>query len=264
MLIDYHVHGLAHGEYNYDYEWLSLFVEKARQENLQGIGLAEHDEFRHLINFALLEQLQQENPDIKIRIGLEVDYIPGREPVIRSIKAEHDWDYLIGSVHFIDDWAFDHPDHKDKFDNTDIDEIYFNYFKLVRLAVETNCFDIVGHLDLIKIWGHKPAKKTLLHYAYPVLEVIKDADIAVEINTGGLRKPVNQMYPALEIIDKMKAMNIKILFGSDAHHPDQVGMCFEQAVFLAQKAGYQELVYFTQHQAAKAQLNYKRQGKGIE
>ncbi len=256
MLNDYHIHALAHGEYSYEYEWLRLFIEKARQQHLNSIGFSEHDEFRHLINFSLVHQLQEEVPEIGIKIGLEVDYIPGRENEIGLIKDEYDWDYLIGSVHFIKGWAFDHPDHKDRFNNNDIDEIYYNYFELVRQAVEANCFDIIGHLDLVKIWGHKPREKTLLHYANPVLEVIKDANTAVEINTSGLRKPVGQMYPAIEIIQKMKAMNIPILFGSDAHHPDQIGMNFDQAVLIAQQAGYNDFVYFSHRKTKKAQIEF--------
>jgi len=256
LLIDHHIHALAHGEYSYQYEWLRLFIEKTRQQHLNGIGFTEHDEFRHLINISLLHQLQEENPGIEIKIGLEVDFIPGRENEINIIKAEHDWDYLIGSVHFIEGWAFDHPDHKDRFNNNNIDEIYFNYFALVRQAVEANCFDIVGHLDLVKLWGHTPREKSLLHYALPVLEAIKDADMAVEINTSGLRKPVRQMYPALEILQKMKAMDIPIIFGSDAHHPDQVGLDFDQAALLAQRAGYKELVYFSHRKATKIPIDF--------
>ena len=256
MLNDYHIHALAHGEYKYSYEWLQLFIEKALQQQLNEIGFAEHDEFRHLIDFALVSQLKERFTDIKIKMGLELDYLPGREDEINKIKAEHDWDYLIGSVHFIEGWAFDHPDHKGRFTTDDIDEIYFNYFKLVGKAVEANCFDIVGHFDLVKIWGYRPTRNQLLHYVQPVLESVKDAGIAVEINTSGLRKPVREIYPAMEIINKMKSMNIPILFGSDAHHPEQVGMDIKEAALIAQRAGYNEMVSFSQRKAMRLQIEF--------
>lgn len=244
MLNDYHIHALSHGEYKHTIDWLSLFVKKAQQERLSEIGFAEHDEFRHLISFDNIQHLKGQFPDIKIRIGLEVDYIPGREEEIKLIKDSHDWDYLIGSVHFIDDWAFDHPDHKGKFNVSDIDEIYYKYFMLVKQAVETNYFDVVGHLDLVKIWGNRPLAETTSYYVKPVLEIIKDSGMAVEINSSGLRKPVKEIYPAPEIITQMYSMEIPILFGSDAHHPDQVGMDYQEAVLHAKRAGYHEIVVF--------------------
>lgn len=255
MLNDYHIHALSHGEYKYEYDWLRLFVDKARQQHLRGIGFSEHDELRHLIDSDLVKQLQSENPDMEIRMGLEVDYIPGRDEEIKSIMEENDWDYLIGSVHFINGWAFDHPDHKSRFDLEDIDEVYYNYFNLLRQSVESNYFDIVGHMDLVKIWGHKPMDQTILHYAKPVLDAIKDTGMAVEINTGGLRKPVKEIYPAGKILAMMKAMEINILFSSDAHHPDQVGMNFDQALLLAQRAGYQESVDFYKREIQKRRLS---------
>jgi histidinol-phosphatase (PHP family) len=254
LLADYHIHVLSHGEYKYEYDWLGLFIDKAHEQDLGGIGFSEHDGLRHLIDFDLVQQMRDENPDIEIKMGLEIDYIPGREEEILAITAEHDWDYLIGSVHFINGWAFDHPDHRDLFATQDLDEIYCNYFKLLQQAVETRYFDIVGHLDLIKIWGHKPPKKTLLEYAQPVLETVKDAGMAVEVNTNGLRKPVREIYPAREIIAAMKAMDINILLSSDAHHPDQVGQGFEQAVSMVRQTGYRDLAHFYQRKMTTTQI----------
>lgn len=254
MLNDYHIHALSHGEYNYTWDWLCQFVEKAQKEQLAEIGFAEHDEFRHLINFDIIRQLREQFPSIKVKLGLEVDYMRDRENEIREIEASCDWDYLIGSVHFIDGWAFDHPDYKGRFATDDIDEVYFNYFNLVKQAVEANHFDIVGHLDLVKIWGYKPGKNSLLYYAEPVLESIKDAGMAVEINTSGLRKPVGEIYPAPDIINKMKSMDIPVLFGSDAHQPEQVGMDYKKAALIAKKAGYNEIVNFSHRKAQKVKI----------
>ena len=156
MLADYHIHVLSHGEYKYEYDWLGLFIDKAREQNLGGIGFSEHDELRHLIDFDLVKQMRDENPDIEIKMGLEIDYIPGREEEIRSIIAEHDWDYLIGSVHFINGWAFDHPDYRNLFATQDLDEIYGKYFNLLQQAVETRYFDIAGHVPLSGLFFRHP------------------------------------------------------------------------------------------------------------
>ena len=99
-------------------------------------------------------------------------------------------------------------------------------------------------------------RNPLLHYAQPVLESVKDAGIAVEINTSGLRKPVREIYPAIEIINKMKVMNIPILFGSDAHYPEQVGMDIKEAALIAQRVGYNEIVCFSQRKAVSSQIEF--------
>ena len=112
MLQDYHVHALAHGEYQYTYEWLKQFLITARERQIFELGFAEHDEFVSQIDTSVLKRLQEEFPDIKLRLGLEVDYIPGREDYIQQLEQSCDFDYIIGSVHFIDGWGFDHPDFR--------------------------------------------------------------------------------------------------------------------------------------------------------
>lgn len=247
MLVDYHVHAVAHGEYAYTKAWIDQFIQNARQRKLREIGFTEHDEYQFMIDFPLLESLQQEYTDVQIRLGLEVDYIPGRENQIKQILSQYNYDYIIGSVHFIDGWGFDHPDFKQGFKNQDIDEIYEQYFKLVMAAAESKLFDVVGHMDLIKIWGHRPVKKQVSYYVEPVLKSIKEAGMVIEINSSGLRKPVGEIYPAPEILGMMFALDVPITLGSDAHHPDQLGEGLEEAVLQAKKAGYRYINRLQNH-----------------
>lgn len=244
MLWDYHVHAAAHGEYDYSPEWISRFLENARKLGLKEIGFSEHDEYRELVDHELIAKIQGQFPEPRIRIGLEVDYIPGREQVIEKFLASVNYDYVIGSIHFINGWGFDHPDFRQEFDARDIDEIYSAYFNLVKKAAESGLFDIMGHIDLIKIWGHRPCKRNIAFYLEPVLRSIKAQGIVIEINSSGMRKPVGEIYPAPEIIDMMSALDIPITFGSDAHHPDQIGEGLEQATRLAYRAGYRKAVRF--------------------
>lgn len=243
-MLDYHVHAAAHGEYSYTREWISQFLNNARQKGIEEIGFSEHDEFRSLIDFALIEKLRAESRDIRIRSGLEIDYIPGREQIIKEIIAEYNYDYLIGSVHFIDTWGFDHPDFKQHFDDRDIDEIYQEYFSLVKDAVETGLFDVVGHIDLIKIWGHRPKENDVLYYVEPVLRSVKEAGMVIEINSSGLRKAVGEIYPSREILQMLHDLNIPITLGSDAHHPIQLGEGLQEAVNLALASGFSQVVRF--------------------
>lgn len=244
MLLDYHVHAVAHGEYDYSPAWIGKFLARASEFGLQEIGLAEHDEYRKLVNHALIAEIQGQFPGLRIRRGLEVDFIPGREQVIKDFLACGNYDYVIGSVHFIDGWGFDHPDYRQGFESRDVDEIYQAYFNLVKQAVESELFDIMGHIDLIKIWGHRPSRHNIAFYLDPVLKSIKAQGIVIEINSGGMRKPVGEIYPGPEILNMMKALDIPITLGSDAHHPDQVGEGLQQAAHLACQAGYRKVVRF--------------------
>ena len=246
MLQDYHVHALAHGEYQYTYDWLKKFLTIARERQITELGFAEHDEFISQIDTNVLKRLQEEFPDIQLRLGLEVDYIPGREDYIQQIIHSYDFDYIIGSVHFIDGWGFDHPDFRHLFEGKDIDRVYGRYFELVQMAVKSGLFDIIGHLDLIKIWGYRPQQNNIMFHVEPLLNSIKAADMIIEINSAGLRKPVGELYPQQEIIDLMASKQIAATLGSDAHHPGQVGEGLQEFRGVLLNAGFTHLVSLQQ------------------
>ncbi len=248
MLQDYHIHALAHGEYQYTYDWLRTFVIAARERGITELGFSEHDEYLSRIDLAVLQRLRQEFPDMNIRLGLEVDFIPGREEHIREISRQYDFDYLIGSIHFIDGWGFDHPDFSHLFTGKDIDQIYRSYFELVHRAVKSGLFDVVGHLDLIKIWGHRPRKHSVKHYVEPLLNSIKAAGMVIEINSAGLRKPVKEIYPAPELVDLIFSRGIAVTLGSDAHHPAQLGEGLPEARQMLIDAGFKSIAGFDQRQ----------------
>ena len=261
MLQDYHVHALAHGEYQYTYDWLKKFLTTARQRKINELGFAEHDEFISQIDTTVLKRLQEEFPDIKLRLGLEVDYIPGREDYIRQLSQSYDFDYIIGSVHFIDGWGFDHPDFRHLFEERDIDQVYSRYFELVQMAVKSGLFDIIGHLDLIKIWGHRPRQHNVMFYVEPLLNSIKAARMLIEINSAGLRKPVGEIYPQQEIIDLMASKQIAVTLGSDAHHPRQVGEGLQKVQGVLINAGFTRIASLQQRQVKMQSLNYRPEGE---
>ncbi|MGI5920807.1 MAG: histidinol-phosphatase HisJ family protein [Syntrophomonadaceae bacterium] len=244
MLVDYHIHGVAHGEYEYSFEWIEQFVLNAHQKGITEIGLCEHDEFGDRINLDVITAVQSRHPEVKIRLGLEADYVPGQNDQIRKRVSAYHYDYIIGSVHFIDGWGFDHPDFRDRFDQYDIDEVYAAYFSLVERMIKSGWFDVVGHLDLVKIWGHRPRTGSVLTWLEPVLKAVKNSDMVVEINSAGLRKPVQEIYPSSEIIKAMFELNVPITIGSDAHLPGQVGEGFHQAVETITAAGYRSIIRF--------------------
>lgn len=247
-MLDYHIHVAAHGEYKYTDDWLNLYLAAARKRGINDLGLLEHDEFLSEVDVNLLRCLTAQHPDMLIRRGLEVDYIPGREKDIKQIMTGLKLDYVIGSIHFIDGWGFDHPDYRNRFDHQDIDEVYANYYNLVGQAAHSGLFDIIGHIDLVKIWGHRPVKTDVISCLEPVLKDIKRGGLVVEINSAGLRKPVGEIYPQQEIIEALFTANIPITLGSDAHHPDQVGEGLDQARMAAARAGYRYVTGFDRRQ----------------
>lgn len=244
MLVDYHIHAAAHGEYEYSREWIEQFVLSARRRGIKEIGLSEHDEFSARVNMDVIKAVQAKYNDVKIRLGLEADFVPGNEDQIRQKITAADYDYVIGSIHYINNWGFDHPDYKDRFDHYDIDEIYAAYFNLVEEMVKSRLFDMVGHMDLVKIWGHRPKIRSITNYVEPILNIVKESGMVVEINSAGLRKPVKEIYPAEEIVRQMFNLNIPITLSSDAHHPDQVGEGFNESISLAAKCGYRSIIKF--------------------
>ena len=180
---------------------------------------------------------------IPILFGGEADYLPGNEKEVEALAAAYPFDYLIGSVHFVGDWAFDHPAAAPEFARWDRRKLYETYFGLVREAVRTGLFDVVGHVDLIKKFGHHLAGDWSDIVAALCAEM-RRGDVAMEINTAGFDKPVGEQYASEQIVQAAFAAGVPILFGSDAHAPREVGRYFDRAVALARRAGYTSYACF--------------------
>ena len=206
---------------------------------------------------AQVRQAQKDFPNLTIRLALEVDYLPGSENWIRGLAARHPWDYFIGSVHYVsDDWAIDNPQKTSEWEKRDAFEVWSAYFERLTQAAETGCFEIIGHADLPKKFGHRPnhdpgcaggfaeASCTPLYEKF--LNAAKKNNCAIELNTAGLRKDCGEIYPSRQILELAFQKGVPITFGSDAHAPEEVGMNFAEAIQLARSVGYQEGCRFTQ------------------
>jgi histidinol-phosphatase (PHP family) len=191
-----------------------------------------------------VRRAQKDFPQLAIRLSLEVDYLPGHEDWIRELAARHPWDYLIGSVHYVSDsWAIDNPHKLSEWKNRDAFEVWSAYFERLTMAAETGFFEIIGHADLPKKFGHRPTRDcTPLYEAF--LNAAKTRGCAIELNTAGLRKDCREIYPSREILHLAFQKDVPITFGSDAHAPEEVGMNFAEAVQLARDAGYSEALTF--------------------
>ena len=188
----------------------------------------------------ILNAKQKYADKITILLGYEVDYLKGHMDA-RVLNAEVD--YLIGSVHFIDEWGFDNPEFIGRYENENINEIWQKYFSAIEEMAKSELFDIVGHLDLIKVFKFMPTKD-IKEMAKDALRAIKNADMVLEINAAGYRKPVGEAYPSKELLQEAYRLGIPVTFSSDAHKPEQVGMYDKEVIALAKEVGYTECAFF--------------------
>jgi len=193
-----------------------------------------------------VRKAQKDHPGLTIKLALEVDYLPGHEPWIRDLAARHPWDYFIGSVHYVSDaWDLDNPKKISEWKKRDPLEVWTAYFERLTRAAESGLFEIIGHADLPKKFCFYPQTDcTPLFDRF--LAAARQHDVAIEINTAGLRKDCKEMYPSRQIVQMAAQRGVALTFASDAHAPGEVGMNFAEAVELARSAGYTHRRRFTQ------------------
>lgn len=240
MPADYHIHGLAHEGPPHTVERLLPYVEAARAAGLTEVGFADHDRYLDGLDFSVFPELEWLT-GMPVRAGLEVDFRPGKDH--HRELAGRPWDYLIGSVHAIGAWEFDRAGQEAGFAAWDIDELYTTYFNLVAQAAATGLFQIIGHLDLIKIYGHRP-RRPVLELAEPAFRAIARSGAAIEVNTAGLFKPVGESYPSRELLERAFSLHIPVTIGSDAHAPAEVGRERDRLRELLHRIGYTSLATF--------------------
>ena len=191
----------------------------------------------------MIAELQDGSPPA-VFFGAEADYYPSCRNHLSHWLPAGGFDLVIGSIHYLGNWGFDNPDEMEGWKSVDVRGVWKKYFSLLSEAADSGLFDVVGHIDLPKKFGHRLKDKDLKEMAQPVLDRIAAAGMAVELNTGGLRKPVAEIYPSPLLLSLIRERDIRICFGSDAHEPGQVGMDFDKALMLAREIGYTEFVRF--------------------
>jgi histidinol-phosphatase (PHP family) len=240
---------------------------QAIQAGLREMGFSDHspmprddfDEWRMKASqldeyVAKVEAARRAHPGLTIRLALEVDYLPGYEDWIRDLAARHPWDYFIGSVHYVSEsWAIDSPYALSNWKDRDPFEVWTAYFERLTMAAESKLFDIIGHADLCKKFCFYP-KEDCGPLFTRFLEAARRAGVAIELNTSGLRKDCQEIYPSLRIARQAAELGIPITFGSDAHAPGEVGLNFAEAVQLARKAGYTQCCRFTRRQREMVEI----------
>ncbi|CAM4514219.1 histidinol-phosphatase (PHP family) [Paenibacillus endophyticus] len=263
-------------EGSFSEHWIETYMTAGQLRGIERFGIVDHlyrfDEFRNyyerymtLDNSDLgrlqhnwLEQVRIGSIDeylsvvqktqkkgYPISLGVEADFFPGGEVELKKLLDQYELDYVIGSVHFIDGWGFDNPELQHLFEKRNLLDLYAQGFEHVKQAARSGIFDIIAHLDNLKVFNYRPKEADMLELYDDVAKTLKEADVASEINTGlAYRYPVKEMCPNPTFLNRLYAHGVPITLGSDSHFPDDIGTMLEEAEQLARDTGYTEIVYF--------------------
>ena len=188
-----------------------------------------------------IETLRNQINRIKIKIGLEVDYFEGKEREISCYLNPLPLDYIIGSVHYLGEKTVDFG--AVFYEGKSIDRLFESYFHSVSAAAASGLFDIIGHCDLIRIYGFKPSSDQEPLYRM-LAKTMKIHDVAFELNTNGRNRPLADFYPDRKFLHVFREENVPVCVNSDAHMPSRVGQYFDEAYELLRYVGFNEMAVF--------------------
>jgi histidinol-phosphatase (PHP family) len=181
----------------------------------------------------------------EVLLGIEADWIPGHELLVGGALRAHAFDVVLGSVHFIDGWAFDDPDQMDGYRAWSTDALWARYFEDVATAASTGLFDVMAHPDLVKKLGSRSVCDPTAWYE-ELASVFAECGVAIEVNTGGLRYACAEVYPAMDLLRACRQRGVPVTMGSDAHTPSDVGSRLHEARTILKEAGYHEVLVWRQ------------------
>jgi len=265
MLTDYHVHLRPDDPDTPASRYFTpanaeRYREVASERGVQELGVAEHvhrftaalDVWQHPFwRASAVDDLDayvgfvREETDLKL--GIEADYIAGREDRMANLLEAHEWDYVVGSVHFLGDHAVDFDDETGVWRHeTSAERVWRRYFEAIAESATCGLFDIISHPDLVKIWGSgRPVPSKDPRYFYePAVEAMLEGGVAMEVSTAGLRKPVGEIYPSRAFLEMAVDAGVPIALSSDAHVPEQLAFRYDDAVKLLSECGVRQLCVF--------------------
>jgi len=222
-----HIHRFVQSLEIWDHPWYRYWA----QDDL--------DEYCHFIR------------DQGLKLGIEADYLVGREDRVANVLEGRPWDYVVGSVHFVGEDAVDvhgEPDWEafDIWRGGDPEKVWTRYFETLGEAARTGMFDILAHPDLVKVFGERvPVPDGDLRRFYErAMDGIAESDVVIEVSTAGLRKPAGEIYPAAPFLRMCLEAGRPVALSSDAHTPEQLGHEYERAVEWLADLGVTELAVF--------------------
>lgn len=270
MIVDYHMHLRDPDErIEHTVEAVERFVEAAAGRGVDELGFTEHVYYFTQTRELWTEPYQVERcvydiekyvgavvdakeRGLPVKLGLEVDYAVGRERETADLLAPYPWDYLLGSVHFVDGFPVDmEPGLVDRLGPH---EAWRRYFVWLRNAARSGLFDSLSHPDLVKHHGPRPDDEAVRWLHEETADAIDAAGVCIEVSSAGLHKPVGELYPDPPLLEACHARGVPITTASDAHVPRNAGRDLDRAIELARRAGYETVTVFDQRQRRQEPL----------
>lgn len=251
MLVSYH----THSRWSDGKSTILDHIRAAGEMGLDEIGISDHyvltpDGVQQYFGMPLgrlddyVEDVQssagEATDGLVVRLGLEVDYFPETEEAIRELLNSQPFDYVIGSIHFVNGFPIDDAvEPWEKLDQQGRNDAIRGYWIRLRQMAESRLFDIAGHLDLTKKFGFY-STDDLAPEINAALDAIVGADMAFEVNTSGWYKPCREAYPGPSIIQECFNRRIPVIVTSDAHHSEHLIRGYEEAYTLIKEIGFME------------------------
>ncbi len=264
MLTDYHVHLRPDGPGTPASQYFTAgnaerYREAATEKGIAELGVAEHvyrftdalevwdhELWRDNARDDLTDYCGWVKEETDLKLGIEADFVPGREDRMAALLDGRPWDFVVGSIHFLGEGALDY-DKYDVWTRADsADRVWRTYFEWLAEAATCGLYDVLAHPDLVKHWGsRRPQPEKDRRYYYDIaMEGIAASGIAVELSTAGLRKPVGELYPSEPFLEMVVDAGNPIVLSSDAHTPDHLGYGYEQALAQLERLGVTEIGVF--------------------
>ena len=274
MIVDYHMHlrGPARDgaePLDFTIEAIEGFLETAARRGIDEIGFTEHVYyFRQTRDIWFLSYhlercvhdldeycdvlLEAKRQGLPVKLGLEVDYVPGRQGELAGLIAPFPFDFLLGSVHEVVDFAVDQ--RPGIWERLTVEEVWRGYFDSLSELARSGHVDVMAHPDLAKIYDRWPSPEVVAELSEAAAAAFAAGGVAVEVSTAGLRKPVGEIYPSLGFLKACRRRQVPITVASDAHTADLVGEDFARALELVRRAGYDTVSVFESRQRRQEPL----------
>jgi histidinol-phosphatase (PHP family) len=270
VLTDYHVHLRPDEDGSGAERYLTpanaeRYRETAAERGIEELGVAEHIHrfvqsleiwshpwYRHWARDDVDEYCAFVREETDLKLGIEADFLPGREDRVANMLDGRDWDYVVGSVHFLREEAVDIHDEEARWASISIwregdpEQVWRRYFETLGEAARSGQFDILAHPDLVKVFGDRAPRPEgdLRRFYERAMDGIADSEVAIEVSTAGLRKPVREIYPAAPFLELCLEAGRPVALSSDAHVPEQLGHEYERAVEWLRELGVTEVAVF--------------------
>jgi histidinol-phosphatase (PHP family) len=272
VIVDYHMHLRGADEApvgRYSADRAEEYVEQARRAGVDEIGFSDHvfcfRQSEHLWEIPwMLERCADDLDEyvaaveeakrrgLPVKLGLEVDYFPGIEAGIAELVEPYPWDYLLGSVHFVDGFPVDQePGLSQKLP---AGEAWRRYFVWLRNAARSGLFDVLAHPDLVKIFGVRATDEEAHYLHIETADAVEAAGVCVEVSAAGLHKPVGVLYPDRELLAACHERGVPITLASDAHQREHVGRDVDNAAAFAREVGYETITVFDRRERRQEPL----------